>query len=306
MAPSACAEAPQSLTSWDTFVSALIDHVGPGVIQYWELWNEPNIEESWHGSQSALVAMAADARAILKKADPNATILSPGTTINFETPAECATYDPRCGSKWMTEWLAAGGKNTIDGLAFHGYPGIGEAPEQIQGVVGLQQLAMNENGLGSLPIFDTESSWGLNTKLPIESDQVAFVARHFLLEHSMGVQGSFWYAYDSSTWGTMWSSTGGLNTVGEAELQVAKWIVGSTLTQPCAAMAADPTTYTCAYSRPDGYTALAVWNTAGETAFGVPQGFVQYHDVGGNVTSVAGGTVELSTSPILLENKSAF
>jgi Chitobiase/beta-hexosaminidase C-terminal domain len=306
MAPSACAEAPQSLKSWDTFVSALIDHVGPGVIQYWELWNEPNIQETWHGTQSALVAMAVDARAILKKADPNAVILSPGTTINFETPAECATKDPRCGSHWLSQWLAAGGKNTIDGLAFHGYPQVGEGPEQIQGVVGMQQLAMNENGLGSLPIFDTESSWGLNTKLPIESVQVAFVARHFLLEHSMGVQGSFWFSYDSSTWGTMWSSKGGLNAVGEAELQVSKWIVGSTLTQPCAAMAADPTTYTCAYSRPGGYTALAVWNTAGETAFGVLPGLVQYHDLSGNVTSLPGGTAEISTSPILLENKSAF
>ena len=306
MAPSACAEAPQSLKSWDTFVSALIDHVGPGVIQYWELWNEPNIEQSWHGSQSALVAMAADARAILKKADPNTTILSPGTTINFETEAECASYDPRCGSKWMTSWLAAGGKNTIDGLAFHGYPGIGEAPEQIQGAVGLQQLALDENGVGSLPMVDTESSWGLNTRLPVESEQVVFLARHFLLEHSMGVQRTFWWAYDSSTWGTMWSSTGGLNAVGEADQQVAKWIVGSTLTQPCAPTAANPTTYTCGYSRPGGYTALAVWNTAGETAFEVPQGFVQYHDLQGNVTSASGGTVELSTSPILLENKSAF
>jgi len=249
---------------------------------------------------------APDARAILKKADPNAVILSPATTINFETPEECATIDLRCGSTWINEWLAAGGNNTIDVLAFHGYPSVGLGPEQIQGVVGLQQLALNQNGVGSLPIFDTESSWGLNTRLPAESDQVAFVARHFLLEHSMGVQRSFWYAYDSSTWGTEWSAAGGLNAIGVAHQQVAKWIEGSTLTGPCAPTAANPTTYTCAYSRPNGYTALAVWNTVGETAYTVPASFVQYHDLTGNVNSVSGGTVNISTQPILLENESAF
>jgi len=132
------------------------------------------------------------------------------------------------------------------------------------------------------------------------------VARHFLLEHSMGVQRSFWYAYDSSTWGTEWSAAGGLNAIGVAHQQVAKWIEGSTLTGPCAPTAANPTTYTCAYSRPNGYTALAVWNTVGETAYTVPASFVQYHDLTGNVNSVSGGTVNISTQPILLENESAF
>jgi len=305
-APGGCVQAPQDISSWDQFVTELVNHVGPGSIQYWELWNEANTSATWQGDPKMLVAMAADAKAIIKAVDPNAIILSPSTTVNFETPEECATYDLRCGSTWLNNWLAAGGQHSIDGVAFHGYPQITETPEQIQGAITLLQIAMNQNGVGALPLIDTESSWGLNTALPEQTDQVAFLARHLLLEQSMGVQGSFWYNYSSPTWGTLWSASTGLNPVGDADQQVAKWIEGATLTQPCAATTADPTTFTCGYTRPNGYSALAVWNTVGEKSFAVPQNLVQYHDLGGSTVPVSGGSVEISTAPILLETSSAF
>jgi hypothetical protein len=122
----------------------------------------------------------------------------------------------------------------------------------------------------------------------------------------MGVQASFWYSYDNSSWGTLWSPSTGLNQVGEADQQVAKWIEGASLTQPCAATATDPTTFTCAYARPNGYSALVVWNTAAEKSFTAPQGLVQYRDLYGNLVSASSGSVPISTSPILLENFSAF
>jgi hypothetical protein len=305
-APDGCAEAPASLTYWDDYVTALINHIGPGVVQYWELWNEANIDETWRGNPQTLVSMASDARAIIKSVDPNAIILSPSTTIDLETPAECAGFDPRCGSTWLNNWLAAGGASVIDGVAFHGYPQIGVAPEQIQGAVTLQQVAMNQNGVGSLPLWDTESSWEANTGLPDASDQVGFIGRHLLLEHSLGVQRSFWFAYDSTTWGTLWTSSTGLNSSGTAYQQVQKWIVGATLTQPCAATSADPTTFVCGYSRPNGYSALAIWNTTAAKSFTVPITMTQYHDLNGNIVPVSGGVVEIGTSPILVETSSAF
>ena len=226
-APNGCAEAPASLESWDQYVTAMVNHVGPGVIHYWELWNEANIAETWRGDPKMLVAMAADAKAIIKSVDPNAMILSPSTTINFETPYWSAQRLNllRC-RKRMAEQLACGKphakrSSSIDGVAFHGYPMVGEAPEQVQGAVSLLQLAMNQNAAGALPLVDTESSWGLNTGLPAQSDEVAFLGRHLLLEQSMGVQASFWYSYDNSSWGTLWSPSTGLNPVGEADQQVA-------------------------------------------------------------------------------------
>jgi hypothetical protein len=305
-APGGCAEAPANMSDWDNYVTALVNHVGPGVIRYWEVWNEANIADQWRGNPAVLVTMASHARNIIKAADPNAIVLSPSVTALFETPQLCATSDPRCGSTWMANWLSAGGANAVDAIAFHGYPAIGTTPEQIQGGVTLLQQSMNQNGAGSMALYDTESSWGLQTALPNSSDQVAFVGRHLLLEHSMGIQATFWYAYDNANWGSLWSASTGMNPAGDAYEQTRRWLTGATVTSACAATAADSATYSCGYSRPNGYSALAVWSTNGNKTFAAPAGFVQYRDLGGNIIPISGGTVPITAAPILLESGSAF
>jgi Chitobiase/beta-hexosaminidase C-terminal domain/IPT/TIG domain len=305
-APTGCAEAPANLSDWDQYLTQLISHIGPRAIQYWELWNEPNIAEFWKGDPKILVAMAKDAQRIIKSVDPKAVILSPGVAGNYETQVQCGGNPKYCGSAWLSNWLGLGGTRYIDAVAFHGYPVTGEAPEQIQGSIDLVQATMAQHGVGCLPLWDTESSWGQNTALPAQSDQVGWLARHLLLEESMGVQRTIWYAYDSPSWGTLWKDTTDINAAGEAYGQLAKWLTGTTLTGPCAGSPNDATTFVCTYTRPNGYVAQAIWNTTSEKSLAVSKQFVQYRDLSGVVRSITGGTVEISTSPILLESSSAF
>ena len=301
-APNGCEEAPV-LADWDAYVTAIINHVGPGVIKYWELWNEANLTgEYWSGTDAQLVQMAADAREIIKAVDPNAVILSPSETDNYTGSTAC-TSSNRCGSAWLQGWLQAGGAAYIDGVAFHAYPQINETPEQVVSQVANQRAVMSANGVGSLPLLDTESSWGKISDLPATADQVAFLARHLLLEQSSGVTTSVWYAYDGGDWGPLWSKSSGLNEAGEAYGQVAEWLTGAALATPCAASG---TTYTCAYTRANGYTALAVWNTGGDATFSVPAGYIQYRDLAGDLIAISGATVPISEAPILLESASAF
>jgi len=300
-APGGCAEPPANLADWDAYITALIDHVGPGVIQYWELWNEANLDLTWRGNPTLLVSMAADARKIIKNVDPNAIILSPSTTIALQLPSQCLTWDPRCASNWLNNWLAAGGAATIDGVAFHGYPQVNLQPEQILGAASLLQSVMNTNGVGALPLLDTESSEGLASQMPVVDDQIAFLARHLLLEQSIGVQRSTWYAYDNANWGPLWCAAQGLSSVGAAYQLVAQWTTGAQLTQACATTASNATTYTCSYSRANGYQAMAVWNTSGSATFTVPSGYVQSRDLFGDVEPVNAGTMTIGASPILLE-----
>ena len=304
--PTGCAEAPAHLSDWDEFVTQLAAHVPAGVIPYWEMWNEPNSPDFWKGDPKTLVAMTEDARRIIKAANSEAVILSPGVTGNYETAVECSGAPAYCGSNWLNKWLALGGKSYIDAVAFHGYPVITPATEQIQGAVNLLQGTLNQNGVGSLPLWDTESSWGPNSSLPDAGDQVAWVAKHLLLEESMGVQHSFWYAYDSTSWGILWSAATGLNRAGTAYELVEKWLKGTTLSGPCAQTANDGTTFVCSYTRANGYVAQAIWNTAGTKSFPVAQQFTQYRDLSGNLHGISGGTVQISTSPILVENKTGF
>ncbi len=302
--PQGCAEPPAQLSDWDAYVTALINHVGPGVIKYWELWNEANLTLTWTGTNAQLVAMAADARKIIKAVDPNAVILSPSNTVDYTTIT--CTVSNNCGSAWLQSWLAAGGAATVDGVAFHPYPQMTTAPEQVVKQVATQRAVMSANGIGSLPLLDTESSWGENSDLPSAADQEAFLARHLLLEQSSGVAVSTWYAYDNSEWGPLWSKNSGLNEAGEAYGQVAEWLTGATLTSACAPLPSNAAIYECKYSRSGGYSALAVWSTTGDTSISVPSGYTQYHDLAGNLKAISGSTVPIATVPILLENKSAF
>jgi hypothetical protein len=305
-APSLCAQAPASLSQWDEFVTQLIAHVGAGQIRYWEFWNEANDPLYWQGDPKTLVAMAQDAKSIIRAVDPGAVFLSPSITGVYETAAECAGSVEYCGTTWIDNWLGLGGNSAVDIVSLHGYPGIGLAPEEIQGSVYQLQAVMTKHGNGSLPIWDTESSWRDDTNISTDSEQAAWLAKHFLLEQSIGVQRTFWYAYDTPEWGTLWSSAGGLNIAGYGYAEVAKWMTGVTITQPCAAEAGDQTTFVCSYTRPNGYVAQAVWNTQGTKTYSVPGTYVQYHDLSGNVHAVTGGEVEISTTPILLESSSVF
>jgi hypothetical protein len=145
-----------------------------------------------------------------------------------------------------------------------------------------------------------------------------------LLEQSIGVQRGVWYSYDSSDWGNLWTAAGGLTAAGVAYQQVEKWITGTTLSAPCAQPIDDATTFVCGYTRAarkrgggecdcdenqtggadaraSGYQAQAVWNTAGTKAFAVDAQYTQYRDVSGTTHAVSGGTVTISTTPILLE-----
>lgn len=305
-APSLCAQAPASLSQWDAFVTQLISHVGAGAIKYWEFWNEANDPLYYQGDPKTLVAMAQDSKSIIRAADPGAVFVSPSVTGVYETAPECAGSVQYCGTTWIDNWLELGGNSLVDIVSVHGYPAIGMAPEEIQGSVYQLQAVMAKHGNGSLPIWDTESSWRDDTSISTTSDQAAWLAKHFLLEQSIGVQRTFWYAYDTPEWGTLWSSAGGLNIPGYAYAEVAKWMTGVTISQPCAAEVSDQTTFVCSYTRSNGYVAQAVWNTQGSKTYSVPSQYVQYHDLSGNVHAVTGGEVEISTTPILLDSTSVF
>ena len=181
-------------------------------------------------------------------------------------------------------------------------------PEEIIGIVGNLKAAMNAYGQGSKPIFCTEGDWGTeggNSNNPTTDDCVAFLARHYLLQWSLGVSMYAWYSWDNNNgswqWGQLWTLSGGLNAAGIAYGELYNWMVGATMSQPYTAKGS---VYTCGFTRPSGGAyrqALAVWDTNGTSTFAVPNGYVRYRDLAGNSSS-ASGTVTIGIKPILLES----
>ena len=280
--PGQCA--PPILSAWDQYVTAVVTNAA-GRIKYWELWNEPD-QTAWYcGDIPSMVIMAQHAYAIIKNIDPSATVLSPAPS-------------GEAGATWFDSFLNAGGLNTFDVVAFHGYGG-GQA-EQINAIVDDYRLVMSRHNLSALPLWDTVSSWG-ECRIGDDAHRAAFLSKYFFLQWSRGVDRVLWYAYDSNPeWGRLIDATGNLLPSGIAFGESYKWIVGATLTKPCTQDQSG--TWTCLITRPGGYQAEILWNSTSTTINAkAPSQMEDYRDLGGGVNPIVNGTIPVQNLPILLE-----
>jgi hypothetical protein len=284
---------------FQTFVRALVAQAA-GKIKYWELWNEPDCPYEWNGTMAQMVRMAKDAYMIIKAADPTALVL---------TPSSVDAGSGKAIDIWLPGYIAAGGGNYADIVAFHGYinPALGQAPENITGTV--DQLTSSLSGpLATKPFWNTEGGWTQNTSLPNADMEAGFLARMYLMQWFKGVGRFYWFQYGNTDTGTLWAS-GGLNPAGIAYGQVSDWLVGATLSGPCTATG---TVWTCAFTKPGGIKDMAVWDasktctgsnckTSNYTPISI---YTKYTNLAGDIVSFApGSTIKIGDEPILLENK---
>ncbi len=302
--------------NFQAFVQALISHVGPGTIQYWELWNEPNVQGEWNGDADCpgvknagdlmLARMAQDMRNIVLAADPNA---------KFSTPAPVGPSD------WLATYLPIGGKYA-DIIGFHGYINSGNCPsdcpvaEKVDSVIdhitrSIAGLPTSPVDFRTYPLFNTEGSWGSSDgKHPTITDpdqQAAFVARYYLVQMAKPVTKFYWYGWDFSASGTFYdSNTNSLTPAGVAYQQIAGWTSsGQATVGPCTQ---NGTQWSCAVESPSGVKAEAIWDTSQTcnngtcTTTNVPvsSGFNSYVDLAGNVASIPNAGAPVGLKPILL------
>lgn len=312
-----CSEAPYNLSDWDNFVTAVAKRAN-GRIKYWEMWNEINLQHFWKGDKQTMVTMVQHARSIIKTIDPDAVIVSPAVTA-------CENNDTRCGRTWISEWLALGGKSLVDVVSFHNYPAA-LPPEQVVKQVVDEQAVLTAQGVSNLPLWDTESSWGPNDGLPNSTDEIAFLGRHLILEASLGVQRSYWYAYDNTKWGTLfWASNHpspagvvGISPEGSAFTILAHLMARATYSKPCAPT--DPTTkfstkirtWVCPVTLASGDPAEVVWyaawfsvktglnETTATASFSTSSSFQHYKTLDGQTLPISGNSVTISEVPIIL------
>ena len=281
--PGQCA--PPVISAWDQYVTAIVTN-SAGRIKYWELWNEPDQKGFYCGDLATMAAMAQHAYRIIKSIDPSAMVLSPAAT-------------GRTGATWLDSFIKAGGLHTFDIVAFHGYEGV--HAERITAAVDAYRSVLGRHNLSTMPLWDTEGSWGENT-IGDDAHRAAFLSKFFILQWSKGVDRVLWYAYDGDPkWGRLIDTAGNLLPQGVAYRETYKWIVGATLTQLCAQD--HNQTWTCSLTRPGGYKAQVVWNSnaTSSLSFTAPAQITEYRDLSGGVHPIVGGTVQVQNLPILLE-----
>lgn len=294
---------------WKAFVTALINHVGPGTIKYWEIWNEWNISNEWNGTQAQMLRLAQDAQAILKAADPNSLITSP-SVVNADLAAK----------NWLLGYFQAGGGQYADIIAVHGYvsspttvcPSACPVPENVAAVLDNTRAVMATAGQEGKPLFDTEGSWGVTSDMSDPDRQVEFTARFYLIQlagttASPGFDKFYWFGWDYTNTGGFYDpNSGKITPPGVAYQQIYNWSVGA-VTSRCAPSG---TQWACGFSRAGGYQAEAIWDTSQSCANGncttrnvsVDPQYVQYRDLAGAVTPIVNNVVPMGSKPILLEN----
>jgi len=270
-------------TKYKNFLTAVINHVGPGVIKYYEGWNEPNNSPMWKDTVAHLKIMQTTLYNTVKSLDPSALVLMP------------ASY-----SSYIQTMVNNGFGAISDINTFHGYHCTPES--DIADDSNIKSIYSNA-GLGSRPLWKTEGGWGQSGGSNPCTDSTNYpnkVARGFLLDWSNGIDRFYWYAYDNTSWGTLGSGQT-LNPAGVAYKQVANWMVGAS----GGACSSANNVWTCDFIRtsPNGYQAKAVWYTAGTSSYTVPTGFTKERDLSGNSFAVSQGqSIQIDGFPVLLES----
>jgi len=235
------------MSTYKSFLSSLtlhLDQLGKhGYISNWELWNEADGWGSfWAGTASELVRVNQVVAPFLKAYDSNSKNLSPSMVSG--------------SPDWFRAYLAFGGGEGIDAVAFHGYP-AGTRAEDILWWMAELRAAQVEFGY-DLPMINTETNPGFDkinfgfnstydssgTGSVTRNIQGAYMVPFYLLQYWKGVQKVMWYdsngpnhtagadytsLFDNATYnsGSNFPVSSAVTPAGVALTNLQKWLVGS-------------------------------------------------------------------------------
>ena len=289
------------------FVRAIANR-SAGRIHYWELWDEAANPLRWKGTIAQIIRMGNDASSIIRNIDPTAVILSPSGGILAINELQ-----------WWGKFLAAGGGEVADVIAYHGYiqrSGAQPVPENlIAALENFKTKYLKPNGQGGKPEFDTEGSWGIASCCNFSDPdlQAGFVARFVLMHWLEQTDRFYWYQWDSTA-GTLWlpsanfTGKGTLLKPGIAYREIYRWMVGFNVNQSCTT---NKTVWACNLNGPGGYLGQIVWDAAQtchnfvctHSDYTFDPTYTQYTTLYGAVIPLKGSTVQIGYLPILLQNQ---
>jgi polysaccharide biosynthesis protein PslG len=194
-----------------------------GKIQAWEVWNEPNEDGFWSGTDQQYVDLLRAAYPAFHAGDPNTQVVIGGPAYN--------------DTNWLTNAYRLGAGGSFDVMATHPYQGMAnEAPETpdttgtniwlLSHVQAVHDL-MVANGDSAKPIWFTEFGWSSHANTANEDpwnegvtarQQGDYLVRamRFVGQHYPWVTNVFWYNERDTDMGSAQQDGYGLLTRGLA------------------------------------------------------------------------------------------
>jgi hypothetical protein len=130
---------PRNLDDWRNYVRALATRYGSRV-EYWELWNEPDIPQFWRGTPAQLATMAGIAREEILRANPKAKLVGPAVTSG--------------GMVFLDQFLASPGSKALTAISFHTY--LVSSPYELAKTLKQVRSVAATHGRNTLPLWFTE------------------------------------------------------------------------------------------------------------------------------------------------------
>ncbi|MGC9348566.1 MAG: DUF5107 domain-containing protein [Anaerolineae bacterium] len=170
-----CGAYVNDLVGWRQHVAAVAEQ-GVGLVQAYEICNEPNIRSaSWGGNDpdpERFAEMLCVAYDEIKAVDPQAVVVSGGLAPVGRIPPpwpcgegnNCLAMDE---ATYLEDMLASGAASCIDALGYHSY-GFASAPEAdydtvtngfaFRGMEAVRDI-LDQAGLSYMPVWATEFNW---------------------------------------------------------------------------------------------------------------------------------------------------
>lgn len=274
---------PNDFQDWRDYITAVGQRY-KGRIRNYEIWNEPNDPTYYAGTVPQLVELTKEAYAILKSIDPANTVVAP------------VPYD----AGYLDQLLQTGMAPFIDVVAFHIYT-YEQPPEQVVGpAIANVRLVMAKNGVGALPLWDTEGASGDTTTT--EDAAAAWIVRRYLVDLAYGSGRFNWYTWSKgSTFcaATEEADPRQLTKAGFAFQVLQNWLHDASLTGVNIDSAGN---WQIGLNLADGGAALIVWNPAASAQFSIPAGIhaVTARDIFGGSTAISGSTMTVGANPLLI------
>lgn len=247
-----CASEPVRMAHWEEYVRRVVRRYRGRIFAY-ELWNEPNFSDIardrgqsgfYTGSIAQMVEMARIARKVLDENDPDVVLSTPGF-VN--------------GSDRLDMFLAAGGKQYVQAIAYHFYSE--NSKYMANELVNVRQV-MQRNGVGHLPLWNTETGVevlgpnsppsGISANSQVEAAEK--LAQYLILGASAGLQHYYQYAWDNERSG-MISPTGVRQLAWDSYVKIQLWLIDAKM-QGCVSI--PPSGVRCQGERA-GQRFLIVW-----------------------------------------------
>jgi arabinogalactan endo-1,4-beta-galactosidase len=220
---------PADIEDWKQYVRTVATRYR-GKISAYEIWNEANLKMFWSGNFIKMAELEREAYKVLKSIDPSITVVSASLTLTTK--------------QTLNDYFSAGNGKFADVIGYHFY-----TPEYPPEPIFLKYMpylrdALDKYGLGTKPIWNTETGWLISEDdghfsdgristlwktwaRPTPEQAAGYVIRALLIERLAGIKRFYWYGWDHNGLGLTSGLGQSTRKAGLGYIAAMRWFVGS-------------------------------------------------------------------------------